>query len=311
MNAPVVVGVDGSESALAAVRWAADDARRRGVGLRLVHAYDIPTGYPPGFVDWHTLHAALAAQGRSWLAQARQAAEEQVLAGVGTAPGPAVDTVGAAPELVVDAIEVKSGVVPALVRESTHAAVVVLGTRGLGGFSGLLVGSTAVGLAVHARCPVVVVRGVAHDGPVVVGVDGTPAGEEAIAFAFAEASRHGTDLVAVHTWTDLVLEEALAGGAAALDFAPLEEQAEEVLGERLAGWQERYPDVSVSRHVSRERAARALLRHAERARLVVVGTRGRGGFRGLLLGSTSQHLLHHAPCPVAVVRTGDPGAQEA
>jgi nucleotide-binding universal stress UspA family protein len=185
--------------------------------------------------------------------------------------------------------------------------VLVLGSRGLGGFTGLVIGSTAVEIAKRAHCPVVVVRGADHSGPVVVGVDGTPVGEAAIAFAFAAASARGADLVAVHTWTDLVLETAFAGGAAALDFAPLAQQAEEVLGERLAGWQEKYPDVRVIRHVSRERASQALLRHAEGAGLLVVGSRGRGGFRGLLLGSTSQHLLHHAPCPVAVVRTTPEG----
>jgi nucleotide-binding universal stress UspA family protein len=286
VNAPVVVGVDGSESALHAVRWAADEARRRRTGLRLVHAHEIPVGYPPGFVDWHALHVALAAQGRSWLDQARQAVED------------------IAPGLVADVVEVKAGAVPALLAESAHAALVVLGSRGLGGFTGLLLGSTAVELAAHAHCPVVAVRGpYPGDGPVVVGIDGTPTGEPAIAFAFAAASARGTGLVAVHTWTDLLLEAAFAGSAAQLDFSVLAEQAEEVLGERLAGWQEKYPDVPVTRHVSRERASRALLRHTEGAGLLVVGSRGRGGFRGLLLGSTSQHMLHHAPCPVAVVRT--------
>jgi nucleotide-binding universal stress UspA family protein len=181
----------------------------------------------------------------------------------------------------------------------------VLGSRGLGGFSGLVIGSTAVAVAGHAHAPVVVIRAdePPADGPVVVGVDGTPVGEAAIAFAFAQASARGVDLVAVHAWTDLVVEAAYVGGAAALDFAPLEEQAAETLAERLAGWQEKYPDVHVVREVVRERAARALLRNSEHAQLVVVGTRGRGGFRGLVLGSTSQHLLQHARCPVAVVRT--------
>jgi len=290
MNAPVVVGVDGSDSALEAVRWAANEAERRRVSLRIVHAYGLPVGYLPGFVDWHALHEALVAQGRSWLGRARDVAAE------------------AAPGLAAEVVEVKAGAGPTLVEESAHAVLIVLGTRGLGGFTGLVIGSTAVELAAHARCPVVIVRGAGSGtGPVVVGVDGTPVGEDAIAFAFVEASARGTSLVAVHTWTDLVLEAALAGGAAALDFAPLVQRAEEVLRERLAGWQEKYPDVPVSRHVSRERAARALLRHAEHAQLVVVGTRGRGGFRGLLLGSTSQHLLHHAPCPVAVVPTVDRG----
>lgn len=288
MTAPVVVGIDGSASALHAVRWAADEAARRRAPSRIVHAYGIPVGYLPGFVDWHALHEALLAQGRAWLEQARQSVE---------ATGVAVEVV-----------EVKAGAVPALLEESTHAALIVVGTRGLGGFTGLVIGSTAVELAAHAHCPVVVARGVdSGTGPVVVGVDGTPVGEAAIAFAFAAASARGASLVAVHTWTDLAVDAVLAGGAAALDFAPLERRAEEVLGERLAGWQEKYPDAPVSRYVSRERAARGLLRHAEHAQLVVVGTRGRGGFRGLLLGSTSQHLLHHAPCPVAVVPTVDRG----
>jgi nucleotide-binding universal stress UspA family protein len=288
MNTPVVVGVDGSESALAAVRWAADEARRRRLPLRIVHAHEIPVGYPRGFVDAHALSEALAAQAKEWLDQARRTAEEAV------------------PGLAVEVVEVTAGAVTTLLAESTHAGLLVLGTRGLGGFSGLLIGSTAVELAAHARCPVVVVRGTGvANGPVVVGVVGTPVAEEAIEFAFAAAQARGTDLVAVHTWTDLVLEAAFSGGAAALDFAPLAREAEEALDERLAGWPEAYPDVTVRREVSRERAAHALLRHAEGAQLVVVGSRGRGGFSGLLLGSTSQQLLHHAPCPVAVVPTGE------
>jgi nucleotide-binding universal stress UspA family protein len=285
IHPPIIVGVDGSDAALDAVRWAAHQAARRDTELRIVHAYEIPVGYPPGFVDWHVLHEALVAQGKAWLARAREEAEKS------------------APGLAVEVVEVKAGAVPTLVRESAQAAVLVLGSRGLGGFTGLVIGSTAVELAARAHCPVVVVRGADRDGSVVVGVDGTPVGEAAIAFAFAEASARGVDLVAVHTWTDLLLETAFAGGAAALDFTPLAQEAEELLGERLAGWQEKYPEVPVTRHVSRERASRALLRYAENAQLVVVGSRGRGGFRGLLLGSTSQHLLHHAPCAVAVVRT--------
>lgn len=286
MNAPVVVGVDGSDSSLGAVRWAAEEARRRNVMLRLVHGYTMPAGYPPGFVDPRVLVEALESQGREWLDQARKTAEEAV------------------PGLTVESVKVGAGAVPALLAESARAGVVVIGTRGLGGFTGLLVGSTAVELAAHSRCPIVIVRTTgAETGPVVVGVDGTPVGEPAIAFAFEAAAARETDLVAVHTWTDQLLEEAFSGGMAALDFQPLAQEAEQVLGERLAGWQEQYPQVSVRREVSRDSPARALLRNAEDAQLVVVGTRGRGGFRGLLLGSTSQHLLYHAPCPVAVVPT--------
>ncbi|MGH3467714.1 MAG: universal stress protein [Thermocrispum sp.] len=295
-TAPVVVGVDGSESALHAVRWAADEARRLDTRLRLVHTYQVPIGYPPGFVDAHVLRDALSARGREWLAQAHDVA------------------VTTAPRLHADVVEENAGTVSTLVKESRGAARVVLGSRGLGAVTGLLVGSTAVALAGLAHCPIVVVRGKNTDappptaGPIVVGVDSTPAGEAAIAFAFAVAAARQTDLIAVHTWTDLLLDTAFAGGADALDITPLAQQAEAELGERLVGWPDKYPDVHVMRKVTRDRASKALLRNAENAQLVVVGCRGRGGFRGLLLGSTSQHLLHHAPCPVAVVRTANGGS---
>ena len=287
----VVVGIDGSDSALRAVRWAAGQARRRNAGLRLVHAVEVFTGYAPRVVDWHALQTAMQERGRLWLDKARDEARQ-------VAPALHVDT---------DLVEVSP--VVALARESVDAALVVLGSRGLGGFSGLVLGSTAVQLAGRARCPLVVIRG-EHDGPVVttgpvvVGVDGTEVGEDAIAFAFAEASARGAELVVVQAWSDLVLEAAYAaGGAAAFDLDRLQQQSEKLLAERLAGWQEKYPDVHITREVVRDRAARALLRHATDAQLLVVGTRGRGGFSGLLLGSTSQHMLHHAACPVAIVRT--------
>jgi nucleotide-binding universal stress UspA family protein len=294
MGSPVVVGVDGSDSCMLAVGWAAAEAARRGTTLRLVHACEVPSGYPAGIVDRHVLVAALAAQGRDWLTQAQEVAER------------AVD--GLVPEVVT----VTGSVAVTLLKESRSAALLVLGSRGLGGITGLLVGSASVELAAHAHCPVVVVRGrdtgvvPPVDGPVVVGVDGTPAGEAAIAFAFEEASLRRAELVAVHAWTELVLETAFAGSAAALDFAPLEQLAAETLAERLAGWREKYPDVRVTPELVRERPTHALLSRAEHAQLVVVGSRGRGGFTGLLLGSTSQHLLQHASCPVAVVRTGSP-----
>jgi nucleotide-binding universal stress UspA family protein len=294
MNRPVVVGIDGSDSALRAVRWAADEARCRKTALRLVYAVELLVGYSPNLVDWNTLHTAMKDRGRLWLDNAREEAGR------------------VAPDLQVDTVLEMASPVLALVQQSRDAALVVLGSRGLGGFSGLLVGSTAVELAGRAHAPMVVVRGKhagepASRGPVVVGVDGTPVSEPAIAFAFAQASQYGADLVAVHAWSDLIVEAGYVGGAAVLDFGPIEEQAAETLAERLAGWQEKYPDVRVVREVVRDRVTKALLRHGEQARLLVVGSRGRGGFRGLLLGSTSQHLLHHAACPVAVVRTAREG----
>jgi len=286
---PVVVGVDGSPSALRAVRWGAEEAVRRGLGLTLVHVYSTPVGLPGGIADPAALRSALRVQGRRWLSEARSVAAE------------------VSADLRPDILLESAPIVPVLAKESLTASLLVLGTRGLGGFTGLLAGSTTVSLAGRSHCPMVVVRGdedePPSDGPVVVGVDGLPSSEAAIAFAFAEASLHGADLVAVHTWTDSVADTLLLGHPEPPDFEPAQQRAHETLAERLAGWQEKYPDVHVTREVVRDHPSRALLRHAESARLVVVGTRGRGGFAGLVLGSTGQHLLHHAPCPVAIVRT--------
>ena len=195
---------------------------------------------------------------------------------------------------------------PALQAESADAALVVLGDRGLGGFTGLLLGSVAVSLAAHAACPVVVVRGPEFDAsaprvePVVVGVDGSPASEAA--FAFAAAALHAVPLVAVHAWCDLVVDPTVAP---LLDDA-LESDEREVLAERLAGWSQEYLDVDVRRLVVRDRPARALVQESASAQLVVVGSRGRGGLAGMLLGLVSHALLHHAHCPVAVVRPAPP-----
>jgi nucleotide-binding universal stress UspA family protein len=288
---PLVVGVDGSPSALHAVRWAAQEAVRRGLPLTLVHVYPTTVGLPVSIVEPAVVRDAMRAQGRRHLAEARSVVAE------------------VSADLRTDTVLEAAPVVPVLVKESASASLLVLGTRGIGGFAGLLIGSTAVALAGRAHCPLIVVRGEdeAPQGPVVVGVDGLPDGEAAIAYGFQQASLHDTDLVAVHTWTDSVADTLLLGHPEPPDFEPAQQRAYETLAERLAGWQERYPDVHVTREVVRDHPSRALLRYAEGARLVVVGTRGRGGFKGLVLGSTSQHLLHHAPCPVVVVRTEPDG----
>lgn len=199
--------------------------------------------------------------------------------------------------------------VPALVGESENAALMVLGSRGLGGFKGMLIGSTAVALAAHGRCPVAVVRGRTPDGdpptdgPVVVGVDGSSASAAAVALAFEEASLRGTDLVAVHTFADALSEYAFAyPRQSALDWTAMETKPREMLAERLAGWQEKYPDVAVNRVVVRDHPASELLERSEDAQLLVVGSRGRGGFAGMVLGSTSQALIYHATCPLLVAR---------
>jgi nucleotide-binding universal stress UspA family protein len=174
----------------------------------------------------------------------------------------------------------------------------------------LVVGSIAVAVATHGHCPVVVVRGdaVGEDAgvadpeplsgrPVVVGVDGSAVSDAAVAFAFEAAASRGVDVVAVHAWMDV----ALGIGGELFEWAEIKAEEHTLLTERLADAQARYPDVPVRRVVTRDRPAHTLLEEAANAQLVVVGSRGRGGFRGLLLGSTSQALIYHSPCPVAVV----------
>jgi nucleotide-binding universal stress UspA family protein len=284
--APIVVGVDGSTSALDAVKWAAQECARHRVPLRLVHGFLLPTrGYPEIIMTGNEVRQAMENQARQWLEAAAETAR------------------AAAPDVVVETALVLEGPVPLLVDESGEARLVVLGSQGLGGFTGLLVGSTAVALAAHGKCPVVVVRGTAvADGPVVVGVDGSPASEAAIAFAFEAASMRGAPLTAVMTWTDFLVDSAYDEARLAIDWEQVAEAELRLLAQRLAGWQEKFPDVRVDRLVLRDRPVRALLRLAEKAQLLVVGSRGHGGFTGMLLGSTSQALVHHSPCPIAVVR---------
>jgi len=204
---PVVVGVDGSASAVHAVHWAALEAARRDAPLLLVHVWTPVPASVPHAAALGPYEDGLITQGRQWLTEASEIAA------------------GAAPGVPTSSRLMSGSAAGHLIGTSASAALLVLGSRGLGGFTGLVVGSIAVAVATHGHCPVVVVRGTdpqeppRQDGPVVV----------------------------------------------------------------------------------RDGPTHALLDQAKRAQLVVTGSRGRGGFRGLLLGSTSQALIQHAACPVAVV----------
>lgn len=285
---PVVVGVDGSASALEAARWAAREAHRRRVPLRLVGAFVWTIGH----------HLGDPGLGTDYLAVLRQNARYELAA----AAAAAADVM---PHLAIEQEVVDGLPVPVLCAEASRAQLVVLGDRGLGGFTGLLAGSVAVALATSAPCPVVVVRGPtpdvppAFDGPVVVGIDGSPTSEAALEFAFEAADLRRVSLVAVHTWTDYQAESTIG---AVLEGEAIDGDERRLLAERLAGWSEKYPDVPVERLVTRYRPAATLIEQSGHAQLVVVGSRGRGGFAGLMLGSVSHALLHHAACPVAIVR---------
>lgn len=287
----VVVGVDGSEGADEAVRWAARLASGRGLELDIVHCLQVAAlYYGGGLAGGDVLFDQLRHDADGIVARARELAR-------------AIDAA------LTVRTEVLTTAPPAgLLDRSRRVRMVVLGRSGAGGFTGMLLGATAATVASHAECPVAVVRGrhgdgaVPSDGPVVVGVDCTPNSEAAIAVAFEEASFRKVPLVAVHAWNDVTYD--LADSTARLMPQPESpEPAEErLLAQRLAGWQEKFPEVQVRRTLVGDRPRQALLAESDRAQLVVVGSRGRGGFAGLLLGSTSQALLQHASCPVLVVR---------
>ncbi|TWD25328.1 nucleotide-binding universal stress UspA family protein [Streptomyces sp. T12] len=291
MAGVVVVGVDGSASALTAVETAAREARLRGASLKVVHAFMWPAMHVPmGPSPLGPSDGGLQSVVERLLADAVERAEAAV---------PGVDVSGSV---------VTGEPLTVLEAQSRAAELVVVGSRGMGGFVGLMVGSTAVHLAAHGRCPVLVVRGEARpDGPVVVGVDGSGANAAAVDFAFREADLRDTPLVAVHAWT--AWNAALpAPQDPAEPYAnppgALAEEERRLLAEALAGHRERYPGVVVEQRVVHGPTREALIEAGRTARLTVVGARGRGGFTGLLLGSVSQALLHHAPSPVAVVRGG-------
>jgi len=289
----VVVGVDGSWSALEAVRWAAREAERRDAPLRLVHVCHLaPVRHPRQLAPPPEYHAAVLEEGRHWLTEAGEAARRAV-------PGIAVTT------------DLLDGITAdVLVTESKTARLMVLGSRGLGGFTALLVGSVAVALSAHGHCPVVVMRPSTVDavrpenGPVVVGVDGSELSDAALTFAFEAAAARDVPVVAVHTWQDVHMAGAWTLLPGTVDWDWLQSEEEDRLDERLAGWQEKYPHVESRTLVVRGRPAPTLIEQTAGAQLVVVGSRGRGAFTGVGLGSVSQTLLHHAECPVAVARTG-------
>jgi nucleotide-binding universal stress UspA family protein len=283
----VIVGVDGSAEALRAVRWAVPEARRRGAVLRLVTA----------FAWTEDRLVGLTGIGQTGYGEHLRAAAEQGL----TAAAAAAAELD--PDLLVEREQILGFPGGVLVEQSQTAELLVVGDRGRGRLGSALAGSVAIGVAAHAACPVVVVRGshATSEGPlpVVVGVDGSPSSEAAIPFAFDEAAARHTALVAVHTWVDQLYDPAIAE---LVDWQTAADQAEVVLAERLAGWFEKYPDVPVQRVVAHGRAGHVLLDQAALAQLVVVGTRGHGEIAGLLLDSVSNALIHAAGCPVAIVR---------
>lgn len=288
----IVVGYSAATESVTALRWAVAEAVRRRTGLRVVNVVSVQGALTGAGIGPEILVPEAVDAARGILTDAR-------------------DQVAFPPDLqVVESVELGS---PAavLVDASQEADLVVVGNRGHGEFASVVLGSVAYTVIAHAHCPVVVVRdagecemGAGH--PVVVGVDGSETGARALDFAVETALRSGSPLhlvvawqpqeavgTPVDPWVVIGAEETLTELR-----SQLTEMIERTRREVLTG----HPDLDVTAEVVEGRPSEVLANHSDQAGLVVVGSRGRGGFRGLLLGSVSHELIHRAHCPIAVVR---------
>jgi nucleotide-binding universal stress UspA family protein len=284
---PVLVGVDGSVSAQAALAWAAAEASFRHRPLHIVHTFTWPMiGDPFGVNLVEPMNDGLRTAA-GWV--------------VGEAENQARRT---APDIKVTAELFAAGAAPTLLSQAQDAELVVVGSRGLGGFRGLLVGSVSSTVAAHAPCPVIVVHphrvGTAFPaspaGRIVVGVDGSDVSVGAIRFAFQEAARRRVGVTAVHAALPTRQHPSLHVPADIVEQVDRQLFAEAMQSERVL-----VPGIDVQTKLVHSHPAQALIDESDGAELLVVGSHGRGGFTGMLLGSVSQAVLHHAACPVAVV----------
>ena len=275
----VVAGVDSSENAARAAAWAAREAADRGLSLHLAHAMNFPA--PAGMIAEIGYVEGAEREALDLLEpMAHELGERH--------PGLTVTTgisEESAPEM--------------LVALSRGAQLVVTGTRGHGGFAGLLLGSVSLKTAAHAHCPAVVVRGEPRDdafGGIVLGVE--PHGSEApITFAFASAAALETSLHIVRAWWPA----PMYGGFAYEDTTAREQREAEEVARLIKGAQEQYPEVRVTTDVVRDNAVPALIRAARDARLLVIGAHRRRSPLSVGAGYVVQGLLSHSPTPVAVV----------
>lgn len=284
----IVVGVDGSPASTVAVQWAARNAVSRGVALTLVHVA------PPSATTWasslvpNDLDTWKASTGEQVVANAMEAARE------------ATGDDGA---LQMDSEFYTAITVPTLVDLSKRAQLIVVGSRGIGAVARVVLGSVSSALIRQAHCPVAVIKDDApitpHAAslPVLVGIDGSPASDTATMVAFDEANRRGVDLIALHAWNDY--SDCDVTGP---NWSAREQQAKAILAERLAGWRERYPDVGLKTNVVCDSPAMQLVSESNNVQLVVVGSHGRGGFTGMLLGSVSSAVVQAVRVPVIVTR---------
>ncbi|MFF5438932.1 universal stress protein [Streptomyces achromogenes] len=285
MTRPITAGVDGTEESLAALDWAAREAVRRGLPLRVVHAWRYAEALAAA--DRDTQHG--------WVAQGVEGAVRSVAE---RHPGLAVTT---------DLVE--GGAAEALAEAAAGAELLVLGSRGHGRVVGFLLGSVGQAVVAEAVRPVVLVR--AGDEPaaeaagreVVVGQQGGPEDSAAaLRFAFETAAARGAAVRAVRAWTLPPVFAYSPGSLRLLDEAGgLEPYEKQALADAVRPWRERFPEVPVAEYVEMGSAGQVLLSAADRAQLMVVGRRAHRTAVGARIGSVAHGVLHHAGCPVAVV----------
>lgn len=288
MTRPITAGVDGSEESLAALAWAAREAVRREAPLRVVHAWRFPSKDTDGTGD-------------------RDAQERYVRESVADS----VRTVTERhPELTVSTeVREADDAVAALLAATADAETLVLGSRGHGAVVGFLLGSVGQQVIAESPRPVVLVRAgdeaatEAAGREVVVGQQGEPEDSaDVIGFAFEAAAARGATVRAVRAWALPTVFTYSPGSMRLADEAGgLEQYERKALGEAIAPWRERYPDVPVIEHVEMGSAGQVLLSVADGAQLMVVGRRARRTAVGARIGSVAHGVLHHADCPVAVV----------
>lgn len=287
----VIVGVDGSTAAQAALVWAAEAAARRREQLRIVHGLGIPMGtFANSKSERYGASQAARDAGQTLLTESAEYAR------------------GARPDLDVATVLAPEDAPAVLLNEARHGDVVVVGSRGLGAVRAIMLGSVSVRTSSHAPCPVVIVPEAddqdRHRGRVVVGVDGSDSSHRALRFALHHALATGSEVMVVNSWeVPLPADEAsLAADAQSLHEEVFDRQSEEVVAGVLAEViDDRTQDLEISAVRMQANPVEALLKAGEDADLIVVGSRGRGGVQGLVMGSTSQGVLHHARGPVAVL----------
>lgn len=292
---PVVAGTDGSEESLQAVEWAASEARLHHVALRIVSVRAYPPELAPGWATSGTLARLTRRAAERALAVAADRAAE------------------VAPGLVIDTGLLSGPPAQALTGIAREASLLVVGSRGAGGFSALVLGSVSRYVATHAACPVVVAREestVAHH-EIVVGVDGPDHSGAAVGFAFEEAALRRARLLVVHALLSFPLAIRALGvltGAerAAFDRPEPPEHLVAWLDALLAGWQEKYPQVQSAVDITDAHPGHLLAGESARADLVVLGRHGAQTWngRGPGAGSVIHAVLSHAHGPVATVPGG-------